>query len=96
MELRVLDIVPQCYTSEDGNIVAKRVMLHLDRGENVRLSFTGVSDTPSSFINSSIVSVISKYGLASIRNRFVVADANRQIADMIRRCVANSQSRTMS
>jgi hypothetical protein len=90
VDIRVLDVTPQCYTSEDGARVADYIRYCFNAGEPVNISFQGVTDVPSSFVNSSIVVLVLEYGMDFVKLHLKIIDANRQIADMIRRCIANA------
>ena len=94
MVIRALDLVQRCDTAEDGWIVHKTLKDHLSSGQTVSLSFDGVYDVPSSFVNTSIVSLLSDFSEAEIKSHLVITNATRQIADMVRRCLANGVRRS--
>lgn len=85
MVVKALTIVQQCYTAEDGATVAAFLRPRLLKGETVTLSFAGVADIPSSFANTAFASLLSEMSFESIRNQLKFVQANKQIADMIRR-----------
>jgi hypothetical protein len=89
MVIVALDHVPHCYTSADGLVIAGAVRRCLRRGETT-LSFSGVDDVPSSFVNSAIVSLLDEFSSDEIRKRLSIVNSNRQINDMIRRCMMNA------
>ena len=93
MVIRALGYVRQCYTAADGNIINRVIEKYLSRGDRVTLSFDGVFDIPSSFANAAIVALLRKYSEEYIKSHLSIVDANRQIADMIRRCLANGLRR---
>lgn len=93
MVIRALDHVRQCNTASDGKVINSVIRKHLAKGKQVKLSFDGVFDAPSSFVNTSIVSLLETFDETYIKSNLTIVDANRQIADMIRRCLANGLRR---
>ena len=89
MVIRALDIVARCDTAEDGRAVGNSLREQLAHGTLVEFSFDGVFDVPSSFVNTAIVPLFIEFGSDFVRSHLKITDATRQIADMIRRCVAN-------
>ena len=87
MVIVALDHVPHCYSSADGTVIANLIRRELDQGRPVTLSFEGVSDVPSSFVNAAIVSLLDRYGATSLRKNLSMVDASAQTARMIRRCL---------
>lgn len=90
MVVRILDLVPACNTSAQGAVVADAVRAHLQGGHKVRLSFAGVSDVPSSFVNASIVKLFNEMQDGELPKNLAIGDVNSQIAEMIRRCLDNN------
>ena len=91
--VRAVDLARQCNTAADGSKVAAYLSDRLGRGESVELSFEGVYDVPSSFVNTAIVAVFKQFGEGFVRSHLRITHANKQIADMIRRCIANGLRR---
>lgn len=89
MVIRALNHVKRCDTAADGWIINKLVRSKLARGEIVALSFDRVSDVPSSFVNTAVVSLLDQFEESFIKKHLTITDANKQIADMVRRCLAN-------
>jgi uncharacterized protein len=89
MVVRALDLVPQCYSADDGTVVALAVLRCFETENKAEISFDGVSDVPSSFVNAAFVSLLDEYPIEYIREKLVIMDATKQIADMVRRCLAN-------
>jgi hypothetical protein len=56
VELRIVDIAgtTSCVASEDGEKVHHAIVEALRRGEVVRLSFAGVEDLTSAFLNAAV------------------------------------------
>jgi hypothetical protein len=91
MVIAVLDHVPHCYTPQDGAVIHALLRPLFARGQQVTLSFSGVSDVPSSFINASLVPFVQAYGGAWVKSHLKLVGVNKQVADMVRRCFANAE-----
>lgn len=89
MVVKALDVVKRCDTASDGWQVNRVLTEKLASGSKVELSFEGVFDVPSSFINTSIVALLSDFSEDFIKKNLHITNATRQISDMIRRCLAN-------
>ena len=89
MVIRALDHVRRCDTAEEG-VILNQVLRSALLGEGeVRLSFDRVYDLTSSFANTSIVALLDEHSETYIKSHLRIVDATQQIADMIRRCLAN-------
>lgn len=86
MVIVALDHVPHCYTHEDGAVIYGLVASALTREPRVTLSLAGVTDVPSSFVNAALVPLLDRYEFDEIKQRLVITDATRIIADVVRRC----------
>jgi hypothetical protein len=93
MVIRALDYVPHCYTAADGDVIHSLIHKGFSDGEDVQLSFDGVFDVPSSFVNSAIVALLNQYDAEFIKSHLTIVDATHQIGDMVRRCLANGLRR---
>ncbi len=91
MVISVLDHVPRCYTHQDGAVIQDLLRPAFVRGQHVTLSFRGVTDVPSSFINASLVPFVEDHGADWVKAHLTVVGVTKQIADMIRRCFANAE-----
>lgn len=91
MVIRALDHVARCYSTADGGVIARVLRDAFARQDRVTLSFAGVLDVPSSFVNSALVVLLHDYPPVDLKRRLSIVDATPQIADMIRRCVANGE-----
>lgn len=90
MVIKALDHVDRCYSTADGAVIARVLRAAFARNGRATLSFAGVVDVPSSFVNSSIVALMDGHSSDWLRSRLSIVDATPQIADMIRRCIANA------
>lgn len=93
MVIKVLDIVPACNTAAQGMAVAEAVYKHLEKNSSVALSFDGVFDVPSSFVNTSIVAILFDCNRGNRNGSFAITDVTPQIAGMIRRCISNRRAK---
>ena len=91
--IRVLDHVRHCDTAADGRIINRVLLKSLSCSREVELSFDGVFDVPSSFVNTAIVDLLNSFSEHDIKDRLRIVNATRQIADMVRRCLANGVKR---
>jgi hypothetical protein len=83
--INVLELVPHCYSWEDGEVVGRAIALGLRSNQSVTVSFAGVEDVPSSFVNAAFVGLLPEFGFDRIRSGVSVVRSTRQINDMIRR-----------
>jgi len=93
MVIEVRDIAPQAYTAEEGLAVAKLVRHSLSADRETVVSFAGIRDVPSSFINGAFISLLDEYDSDWLKGRLKIRSATRQTADMIRRCFENADRR---
>jgi hypothetical protein len=91
MVIIALDHVPHCFSQADGIVISDLLSSHMVAGGSVTLSFTGVEDVTSSFVNSSIVPLVEKHGSAFVKDRLRIICATHQVSDTIRRCVGNAE-----
>jgi hypothetical protein len=84
MAVNVLNLVPDCYSWRNGDIVRRYLHEELAAGRSVTLSFEGVKDVPSSFVNAAFVPLIDHFGLPYLKSHLFVVRSNRQINDMIK------------
>jgi hypothetical protein len=82
--ITVLEHVPQPSTYEDGEVIFRLIEPRIRSGENVTLSFAGVSAVPSSFVNSAIVRLVESVPIELIKARLRITDSTKQINDLIR------------
>ena len=84
MVLTALDYVRQCSTYSDGQVIYDLLLPPLQRGEDVVLSFRGVSALPSAFVNSAILQLVEKFSIDEIKAHLSFNDSTKQINDLIR------------
>ncbi len=84
VSIDVTSIVPQCYTYEDGEAVADAIRTVLRATDTVALSFRGVRDVPSSFVNGAFIGLLDEFTVADIRNGVRVIHSSKQINNLIK------------
>jgi len=85
MVIKVLDLVRHCYTWVDGEIVGRAIRQALTNKEKVVVSFAGVEDVPTSFVNAAFVKLLDDFSYTHIRSNLSVINSTRQINEMIKR-----------
>jgi hypothetical protein len=84
MVIRALDLVPQCYSQEDGHKVYKVIQPLLSKGEQIELSFEGVDTVPSSFVNTALIRLLDVISFDRIRSNLRFVNTTKQINEMIK------------
>jgi len=95
MVIVALDYVPHCYSAQDGAVVHRALAAAFARGDYVTLSFKGVSDVPSSFVNAALVPFVHERGTDWVKKNLRIVSATSQVAAMIRRCFIEAQRASM-
>jgi hypothetical protein len=85
MVIRVLEIVPDCYSWAHGETVGETLRRAFVNEAEVVISFEGVDDVPSAFVNAAFLPLLDSYGFEDVRRRLKIINSTRQINDMIRR-----------
>jgi 2C-methyl-D-erythritol 2,4-cyclodiphosphate synthase len=83
MVTAILDHVERCYTSSDGDVILRLLVDALPTEDKVVISFKGVGDVPSSFVNAAFVPLLDYFSMDYIKRHLVITDSNRQINNMI-------------
>lgn len=84
MDVKLLDHVKTCSTYSDGEVIYSLIAPKIINGEDVTLSFAGVSAVPSAFINAAIVRLVESTSLDKVRQHLKIQDSTRQINELIR------------
>lgn len=82
--IRILDHVESCSSYDDGNVIFELIAPRVQEGEDVTLSFDGVTAVPSSFVNAAIVRLAELVPLSEIRRHLGLTNTTRQINEMVR------------
>lgn len=85
MVIRILDHVKNCHSWADGEIINRQIRRAFARTGKACLSFDGVRDVPSSFVNAAIIHLLRDYSPDYIRSNLMIVDSTRQINDLIKR-----------
>lgn len=85
MDIIALEHVDNCYTWEAGEVIGKVIRVGFERGEHVTISFRGVRDVPSSFVNAAFISLLDAYPYEFITANLSIIDVTKQISTMITR-----------
>ncbi|ADU36953.1 STAS-like domain-containing protein [Variovorax paradoxus] len=84
MVIRLLDHLQHCSTYDDGQIIFEMIAPKVEAGEDVVLSFDGVSAVPSAFVNAALLRLVERVSIDEVRRHLSIVDSTRQINDMIR------------
>lgn len=84
MVLVLLDHVSNCYSNDDGEKIAKTIRQNLDKKESVRISFRGVDVVSSSFINSSLITLLDDYTIDYIKSKVSFSETTKHINNLIK------------
>ena len=76
-----------CVASSDGGIVHDLIAEHLSHGEDVVVSFAGVEDVTSAFLNSAIGQLYGEFTEGDIRAHLQVIDADSDHLALLKRVV---------
>ena len=94
MVITLLDHVATCHSNDDGAKIANAIRKNLDKEEPISISFKGVDVVSSSFINSSLISLLDFYSFDFIKSRLSFIDTTKYINDLIKnRFMFETQSR---
>ncbi len=83
--IAVTDIVEECSSYESGVKVYEAVKAQLAMGEQVSLSFKGISSVSTSFVNAAFIDLLQDFDFETIKSRLRFVDTNRAINDGIKR-----------
>ena len=89
VEIRIIEIVGGglCLASADGQKVYDAVAAALRAGRSVQLSFKGVEDLTSAFLNTAIGQLYSEFPEDEIRAKLSVVDASQDDLFLLKRVV---------
>ena len=84
MVIKVLEIVPHCYSYEDGSVLAKVLLQRIECRDMSVVDFSGVNGVPSSFVNGAFVSLLDEVSFDDIKKYVTFFGATTQITGLIR------------
>jgi len=82
---------PHAVSSADGTFVYDRIADGLRRGESVILSFAGVEDVTSAFLNAAVGQLYAEFGEHQIREKLRVEDADGDHLALLKRVVERAK-----
>jgi hypothetical protein len=86
MVIKVLEVVSDCQSWVSGDTLHKALLSAFNAGDaEVLVSFEGVDDVPSAFVNAAFLPLLDSWDFETIRRRLRVVNSTRQINDMIKR-----------
>lgn len=80
----VKHLVDSADTADQGAAVFPRLRDGFDAGEDVILSFDGITTATSSFVNTALIPLLKSVPLASLKKRMKIIQSTRQINDMVK------------
>lgn len=93
IEIVIVDIIRSvhCAASEDGEKVYNAIHSAFQVGKNVRLSFRGVEDLTSAFLNAAIGQLYGVYSEEAIKTKLSVSDAAQDDLVILKRVVERAK-----
>lgn len=85
----VKDLCGGTYTNVDGFSLFSKIDNLLSNKYEILLSFTGIDSVSSSFLNSSIGSVIEKYGFDVFKNDIRITNYTPTLARILKKYIDN-------
>jgi len=85
MVISVRHIVAGCDTNDEGAQIYSAIASNLRVGGSAIVSFAGIQNATSSFVNSAFVELLNDMSLDDIKKQVRIVDASRQIREIIKR-----------
>ncbi|PFJ85266.1 hypothetical protein COJ11_30705 [Bacillus cereus] len=82
--INVLNHVEGCYSNNDGYVILNLIKNAFKDGKKVTVSFEGVNDVTSSFINSAFIELLNWYDFNHIRSNLHFTNSTKQINSTIK------------
>lgn len=76
-----------CVAPEDADKVFREILKALERGKNVQISFDGVEDLTSLFVNTAIGQLYNKFSEEDLKARLSVVHASPQDLATLKRSI---------
>lgn len=83
MVLIIRDHVKGCFTNQEGDVIYGLIEEPILRGENVTISFKGITSVSSSFLNSAFMPLLEVTTYDQIKKCLSIIDSNKFINGMI-------------
>lgn len=81
-----------CVTDEDGKKVYDVIVDALHNGKKVKISFNGVTDLTSAFLNNAIGKLYGNFDEAYIKSKISVTDISKNDVVILKRVVDRAKS----
>lgn len=85
MVINILDHVEHCYSNDDGKVIFQIINNALKNGEQVTVSFNGITSLNSSFVNSAFIELLDHCDFSLIQEKLRFINSTQQINRMIKR-----------
>ncbi len=80
-----------CVAPEDGEKVYQKIREALREDKNVEISFEGIEDLTSLFLNIAIGQLYNEFEHEELKRRLSVTDASPQDLETLKRCVERAK-----
>ena len=80
-----------CVSAEDGEKVYRLILEALHQDKNVQISFKGIEDLTSLFLNAAIGQLYNEFEDDELKKRLSVTDASPQDLDTLKRSVERAK-----
>ena len=80
-----------CVAAEDGRKVYDAIHKALQEGKNVEISFKGIADLTSLFLNAAIGQLYDEFKDDELKKRLIVVDASPQDLETLKRSVERAK-----
>jgi STAS-like domain of unknown function (DUF4325) len=84
MVIRIIDYFKTPSTYEDGDVIFKKISSEIQQGNQVTISFEGISSVPSAFINAAFIRLLEEFCFEKIRNSLRFTDTTKHINELIK------------
>lgn len=81
--IKVQDHVQQCFSANDGEKIAMLIKAEFAKGNKVVLSFTGIDDATSSFVNTAFIGLLNLYTPSFVKENLKIIDSTPNINELI-------------
>lgn len=82
--IKILDLVNQASTYEDGDILFNKINQSFNDGEAVTVSFSGIHAVPSAFVNSAFVRLLENFDFEFIKRNLKFIETTKFINELIK------------
>lgn len=83
MVIKIKDYSDNCYTNADGGVVFLLLKDLLSENNNITVSFEGIQNLSSSFVNSALIQLLDYFEFDYIKNHLSFIKTTKVINDLI-------------